>query len=89
MKEFAFSPSFKKKLDLLRKRDIKLWRKLKKQLEFFQNDPQHPSLRIHKLKGELRNTWSLSVTMSFRLVFIEDEEYYFFDLGTHDYVYKK
>lgn len=88
MKTIKFSPTFQKKLLSLYKRDKQLTEKIRKQLKLFQSNPKHPSLRLHKLKGNLQNTWSLSVTMSFRLLFIEDTEYYFFDMGEHDEIYR-
>jgi addiction module RelE/StbE family toxin len=89
MKKITFSSSFQKKLGQLQKKDKKLFEKIKKQFSLFKLNSSHPSLRIHKLKGELKAVWSLSVTMDFRLLFVEDSEYYFFDMGTHDQVYKK
>ena len=89
MKKITLSPLFRKQLKQLRQKDIKLFGKIQKQLVSFQSNPRHPSLRLHKLKGELQDVWSLSVTMNFRLLFIEDTEYYFFDMGNHDQIYKK
>jgi len=89
MKEVTFSPFLQSKLRRLQKKDAKLLQKIRKQLALFVGDPQHPSLRIHKLQGDLKHVWSLSVTMNFRLLFVEDSTYYFFDMGTHDQVYKK
>lgn len=89
MKKISFSPSFQKQLSQLQKKDKKLFEKVKKQLFLFKLNPRHPSLRLHKLKGNLRDAWSLPAAMAFRLLFIEDIELYFFDMGTHDQVYKK
>ncbi len=88
MKRLVFSPLFQKKLRLINHRDQKLSLKIQKQLKLFQVDPRHPSLRRHKLKGELKNVWSLSIDRGFRLLFVEDEEYYFFDLGEHGEIYQ-
>ncbi len=90
MNKTTFSPTFQKKLTLLRYRDRKLYEKVKKQLKIFQVDMHHPSLRTHKLKGKLNSIWSISVTMSLRLFFMDKDksEYYFFDVGMHDEMYK-
>ena len=88
MKIIKFSPVFQKKLQNLHQRDKQLTNKIQKQLKLFEQNPKHPSLRLHKLKGNLQNTWSLSITMSFRVLFIEDAEYYFFDMGEHSEIYK-
>ena len=89
MKKITLSPSFQKQLKQLHKKDAKLFRKIQKQFVLFKSDPHHPSLRLHKLRGELRDVWSLSVTLNFKVLFIKDTKYYFFDMGTHDQVYKK
>ncbi len=89
MRELVFSPDFIKKLKTLRRRNPSLVRKIETQLIRFQANSRHPSLRLHKLKGNLNQVWSLSVTTSFRLVFQKNErEDYFFDLGEHDEIYQ-
>ncbi|MEN8253668.1 MAG: type II toxin-antitoxin system mRNA interferase toxin, RelE/StbE family [Patescibacteria group bacterium] len=87
MKKITFSPDFKKKLKVLAKKDEKLFFKIHKKLKLFADNSEHPSLRVHKLKGKLKDTKSLSVTMGFRLIFLEDTKYYFYDMGTHKEVY--
>ncbi len=89
MKEITFSESFRKKLQIIKRKNPILLKKIKKQLQQFSKNPKHPSLRIHKLEGKLKNTWSLSVDMNVRILFIEDIEYYFFDIGTHNQIYRK
>lgn len=88
--KIIFSAVFQKKLKTIGKKDLKLFQKIKKQLKLFKNNKKHPSLRLHKLQGNLKNVWSISVDMSIRLLFIdENDTAYFFDLGTHDEVYGK
>ncbi len=89
MKQLVFSKNFQKKLQIIKLHDAKLFKKIQKQLELFIQNPRHHSLRIHKLEGKLKNTWSLSISMGLRLLYIEDSEYYFFDIGTHDQIYRK
>ena len=57
-------------------------------------DPFHPSLRTHKLKGDLSNVWACSIDYSNRVLFefIEDPEQQkqailLLNLGSHDEVY--
>lgn len=88
MKEIKLSPSLVKKLKIVRQKDQKLYVKIKKQLVIFQKNPKHTSLRLHKLQGNLKNVWSSSVDKQYRLVFINNKSYYFFDFGTHKQVYK-
>ena len=83
-----FSPLFSKKLTKLKRKNPQLAELVRIKLKFYQKNPTHNSLRIHKLTGNLHNCWSLSVTKDFRLLFTFDPEPYFFDLGTHSEIYK-
>jgi addiction module RelE/StbE family toxin len=79
-----------KKLEKIHKQDKKLSTKIEKQLTIFAQNPKHPSLRLHKLSGELQNLWSISITKEVRMVYIKsDNEAYFTDIGTHEEVYRK
>lgn len=90
MKSLLFSPKFVKKLREIERTDKKLIQLIKKQLNLFKSFPKHHSLHLHKLRGNLRNTWSISVNSSFRMVYTEEGgSYYFFDLGFHDEIYGK
>jgi len=51
-------------------------------------DPADPLLRNHKLKGELRDYWALSVDDDLRVLFRWDGDIAFLvNIGTHDEVY--
>jgi mRNA-degrading endonuclease YafQ of YafQ-DinJ toxin-antitoxin module len=57
-------------------------------------DPFHPSLHTHKLKGDLSNIWSCSIDYSNRLLFEfvenpeeQEEGILLINLGDHDEVY--
>ena len=75
----------------LPKKDKKLANRVEKQLSLFQNNPKHPSLRLHKLTGNFENRWSISITINVRMVYLKLEENvaYFIAIGTHDQVYRK
>lgn len=85
-----FSPFVIKELKKLKQRDKKLTEKIEKQLLLFQSNPKHPSLRVHKLTGKRENAWSISITMSFRMIYklLDENIAYFSDIGTHDEVYR-
>ncbi len=78
-------------LKKIRKKDKKLANRVEKQLSLFQNNPKHPSLRLHKLTGNFENRWSISITINVRMVYLKLEENvaYFIAIGTHDQVYRK
>jgi mRNA-degrading endonuclease YafQ of YafQ-DinJ toxin-antitoxin module len=55
-------------------------------------DAFHPSLRTHKLKGDLEGSWSCSVAYDLRIIFsfvehFGNEAILLEAIGTHDEVY--
>ncbi|MBI4096346.1 MAG: type II toxin-antitoxin system YafQ family toxin [Candidatus Levybacteria bacterium] len=66
--------------------EIKLFAERKEEL--FRKNPFDPSLKTHKLKGELSDYYSFSISYHFRIVFHFEKENIIFDtIGTHE-VYK-
>jgi mRNA-degrading endonuclease YafQ of YafQ-DinJ toxin-antitoxin module len=54
-------------------------------------DPTHPRLRLHRLKGTHRDKYAVRLTYSDRIVLIlrvESREIVLLDIGTHDEVYR-
>ncbi len=89
MKSIKLSAEVYKKLQEIQRSNTKLSNKIQKQLKLFQENPRHPSLRLHKITKDVENTWSISVDMSLRMLYIETEdEYLFFEIGTHNEVYR-
>jgi len=73
---------FKKHPDLLEKYAITL-----KKLS---NDPFEPSLKLHKLQGNLEKFHAVRLTYKYRIVLIlivVDEQIILIDIGAHDDVY--
>lgn len=90
MKHLKFSPSVDKKLREIQLHDVSLYKRIQKQLYLFIDNPQHKSLRLHKIKRrDNLNIWSISINKSFRMLYTEGDSIYFFEIGTHDEVYKK
>ena len=61
-----------------------------KTIEILEVNPQHLSLRLHKLQGKLCEYYSISITMEYRVIIdfiIKDEEIIPIDIGTHDKIY--
>lgn len=88
--QVRISDNLAKELAKIKKKDLKLTKQVQKQLEFFSSNPNHPSLRLHKLKAELKNLWSISITKNIRMIYLQEgDEAYFVDIGIHDEVYKK
>ena len=89
MKIIHFSLDVHKKLENIRLKDPKLFKKIHKQIRLLREDPRHKSLRLHKITREVKNTWSISIDKSLRMLYTENEFIYFFEIGTHDEVYRK
>ena len=53
--------------------------------KLFRANPFHPSLRLHKLKGNLQHLWSLSINRKYRIMFeaLEDGVILFVSIGLH------
>jgi mRNA-degrading endonuclease YafQ of YafQ-DinJ toxin-antitoxin module len=59
-------------------------------LKKLQNDPFEPSLKLHKLQGNLEKFHAVRLTYEYRIVvvlMIVDEQIILVDIGTHDDVY--
>lgn len=83
------SPAVIKKMKKIRREDNRLYEKIFEKLELFSENSGHNSLRKHKLSGKHNNVWSISINMSIRMVYKEIDDFaYFFDIGTHEEVYK-
>ncbi len=61
-----------------------------KTLKLLEIDPNHPSLRLHQLKGKLQDLHSVSINISYRItlefIFIK-KEIILVNVGHHDEVY--
>ena len=61
-----------------------------KTLKLLEVNPNHPSLRLHKLHGKLSELYSVSINISYRICIdfiIEEDKIIPIDIGTHDEVY--
>jgi len=58
-------------------------------MEFFKDKKNHKKLKVHKLRGKLKDFYSFSVTYSHRVVFMyeKNDEVVFLGIGDHN-VYK-
>jgi len=85
------SPHVQKEIINIQRKDKKLANRIEKQILLFEENPKHPSLRVHKLSGNRENMWSISITMNIRMVYllIDDDQAIFIKICTHEQVYKK
>ncbi|HEX8773041.1 MAG TPA: type II toxin-antitoxin system YafQ family toxin [Pyrinomonadaceae bacterium] len=89
MIEIAFSSSFKRAFRKRVQGNAALEARFWERTTLFRNNPFNPSLKTHKLSGQLKDLWSFSIEYNVRVVFsfIEDEKALFLDIGTHKEVY--
>ncbi|WP_041963014.1 type II toxin-antitoxin system RelE/ParE family toxin [Sulfurospirillum cavolei] len=80
---------FKKSLKFFKKHPEML-SKYEKTLILLSANPHHPSLRLHKLQGNLKEFYSVSLDLKYRIILdfiIVDEVIILLDIGSHDEVY--
>jgi len=90
MIEIKFANGYEKRVIKFLKKHKDVYPKYKKTLELLQNNPHHPSLRLHKLQGKLNEFSSVSINMRYRIVIdfiIVDDVIILVDVGSHDEVY--
>ena len=62
-----------------------------KALQLLHLNPNHPSLRLHPLKGKLSKLHSISINISYRITLefiISKQEIILVNVGSHDQLYK-
>ena len=85
----TFHPSFHRSYKKRIAESPKLIEQMKERISLFQNNPQHPLLRDHKLKGSMGEFRAFWITGDIRIVYeeIEQGKVVFYDIGTHNQVY--
>ena len=89
--KLIFPESYLKKEKKFLSRHPELTERYKKVLRLLELNPNHPSLRLHKLEGKLIGKYSVSITMSYRLLLafaVTKNGIVFISIGSHD-VYER
>ena len=94
MKTLVWGVTFKRAFKQVTRRHPELQQKVERALEQLVEDPFHPKLHTHKLKGELSGVWACTVDYDNRILFefvknpdVDEEEIFLLTLGSHDEVY--
>ena len=90
MAEILYTDSYLKRARKFIKRHPDLVAQYEKTLKLLEINPNHPSLRLHKLQGKLSELYSVSINISYRIsiiFLIENDKIIPIDLGSHDEVY--
>jgi len=88
--KITVTDSYKKRVKKFLKKHPDMFDRYAKAITILEVNPFHPSLRLHKLKGNLNEYFSVSINMEYRVVIdflIVDEKIILVDVGSHDEVY--
>ena len=88
--EIEYTQSYEKKLFKFLKKHKDIVERYKKTILLMEADPFHPSLRLHPLKGKVKDLHSVSIDMQYRIsieFYIENKRIIPVNIGTHDEVY--
>jgi addiction module RelE/StbE family toxin len=65
-----------------------LRKKIQERITIFSENPLHPILRNHSLKGKYKNYRSIDITGDMRALYLQQETEVIFDIiGTHSQLY--
>jgi addiction module RelE/StbE family toxin len=89
MIEIVWDEPFLRILKKWKKKHPDLRAKFEDKLALFCSEPFHPSLKTHRLSGDLTGYFAFSITFEYRLVFkfIVENKVLLLDIETHDEVY--
>ena len=85
-----YTDSYIKRASKFAKRHPELLPQYEKTLKILEHDPNHQSLRLHPLKGKLKDLYSVSINISYRITlefFVTEKEIILVNVGHHDEVY--
>ena len=83
MIKIVYAPIFVKKLNKLHKN---IQDEVLDKVELFKNKDNHSVLKVHKLHGKFRNSFSFYINYKIRIIFEwgNDSEVNFLSIGDHD-----
>ena len=88
--KLIYTKSYNKKAKKFIRKHPDLLNQYEKTLKLLELNPNHPSLRLHELKGKLKEIYSVSINISYRItleLIITENDIILIDVGPHDQVY--
>lgn len=84
-----FRSSFERSLKKVLKKRPHLEPVIEERIQDFIDHPFNPSLRTHKLHGDLKDLWSFTVASDLRIIFYFNQarDAVLVDIGSHNEVY--
>ena len=92
MAEIIYTESYNKRARRFIKKHPDLMTQYEKTLKLLEINPQHPSLRLHKLQGKLSELYAVSINISYRITLfflLENDKIIPIDVGSHNDVYQR
>ena len=86
----VFTEQYNRRAARFLKRHPDLRQQYLKTLQVLEANPNHPSLRLHPLRGKLDGLYSVSINLSYRItleLLIQDGQIIPVNVGDHDAVY--
>lgn len=83
--------NYEKQLQKFKKQHPDLKNQYAITIELLEQNPYHPSLRLHKLQGNLQEYYSVSLNMKYRILLdfiIQDDQIILLNIGSHDNLYR-
>ena len=91
MYKLFFTHTYLKREEKFLKRHPELIERYKKILRLLEINPHHPSLRLHKLKGQFCGKYSISITTNYHILLtfaVTEKGIVLLDIGAHEDVYE-
>ncbi|MCI5163112.1 MAG: plasmid stabilization protein [Candidatus Electrothrix sp. AX5] len=85
-----YTDKYLKKAVKFVKKNPELRSQYEKALKILERNPQHPSLRLHRLQGRLKDLHSVSINISYRITlefYFSEKEIVLVNVGHHNEVY--
>lgn len=89
--KLLYPKSYIKRAKFFLKKHPELFGQYEKTLKLLELDPNHPSLRLHPLKGKLAGLHSVSINISYRITIefiLKEHEIVLVNIGSHDEAYR-
>ena len=82
------STAYLRNLKKITRKNPQQIRKIKERVRLFQINPNHSSLKLHKLKGQNKELWSFSIEEDLRILLVlVDGKALLLDIGRHEDIY--
>jgi proteic killer suppression protein len=91
MYSIIYTESFEQKAKKFLKKHPEIRGQYEKSLKLLEINPNHPSLRLHKVNIQGTEVFSVSINISYRItidILIDELEIIPINIGSHDDVYK-